>query len=267
MFVRSEEPGAAQIATNSQETFFPGVGHWGEFHPIIQKMNAHHTKKRRIELTFLCAVKVNVFGLKQRLLEPLPGWRGQQCACPPGRPLDEAGVVRNAKKAGVMALLAPGLDGQPCLLLMQRTLDGSAHSGQLAFPGGAEEPADRGNMLTTAMREMEEEVGVTLEEGNVLGALSPLYIPPSRFLVYPFVAWLDALPKFRLQEEEVADVLMVPLSGFPRAGERWGSFPIRTPRGTMTVPGMPCGGQILWGATAMMISELLIVLEEANFVP
>lgn len=267
MFVGSEEPGGAQITTNGQESFFSGVGHWGEFHPVIQKVNAHHTKKRRIELTFLCAVNVEILGLKQRLLEPLPGWRGQQCACPPGRPSDDAGVVRNAKKAGVMALLVPGLDGQPCLLLMRRTLDGSPHSGQLAFPGGAEEPADRGNMLTTAMREMEEEVGVKLDEGNVLGALSPLYIPPSRFLVYPFVAWVDSLPKFCLQEEEVADVLMVPLSEFPRAGERWGSCQIRTPRGTLTAPGIPCGGQILWGATAMMISELLIVLEEANFVP
>ena len=267
MFVCSKKPRGAQIAPYGQETFFSGVCHRGEFHPIIQKMNAHHTKKRRIELTFLCTVNVKVLGLKQRLLEPLPGWSGQQCACPPGRPSDDVVGLRNAKKAGVMALLAPGSDGQPCLLLMQRTMDGSAHSGQLAFPGGAEEPADRGNMLTTAMREMEEEVGVKLDEDNVLGALSPLYIPPSRFLVYPFVAWVDALPKFRLQVDEVADVLMVPLSEFPRAGDNWGSCPIRTPRGTMIVPGMPCGGQILWGATAMMIAELLIVLEEANFVP
>ena len=146
---------------------------------------------------------------------------------------------------------------------MRRTLDGSPHSGQLAFPGGAEEPEDEGDLQRTALREFEEEVGVSLSSAQTLGPLSSLYIPPSDFLVQPFVAWSSGRLRFQIQEEEVAEVLTLPLFQFPKGP--WPLQEVSVRGGRMRVPGWPCGGQILWGATAMMLAELRLLCELANF--
>ena len=102
---------------------------------------------------------------------------------------------------------------------MLRTQDGSPHSGQLSFPGGAEEPGDEGDLLTTALRECREEVGVAVHTSRVLGPLTPLFIPPSQFWVHPFVAWSPNTPAFLLQATEVADVLLLPLDDLPGADQ------------------------------------------------
>ena len=142
---------------------------------------------------------------------PLPGWPSQSLACPPGRPRDLEERVRDARQAGVVSLLC-WHEGQWQVLLMLRTRDNTPHSGQLAFPGGAAEALDGGDLTRTALRELEEEVGISLREDQIMGRLSPIYIPPSHFFVQPVVACCDGLPHIRLQEEEVAAVMWVPLS-------------------------------------------------------
>ena len=203
--------------------------------------------------------------LTRRLAQPLPGWDAQKLACPPGRPEDAPDVLDKARRAGVVALICPNEADEPCLVLMRRTRDGSPHSGQLAFPGGAEEGVDEDDLMRTAMREMHEEVGVELRPDQIAGPLSPLYIPPSRFWVQPYVACLAHTPSFKLQAEEVASVLMVPLTSFPEARERWPERPVSG--GLYKAPGMPVDGDWLWGATAMMVAELLVLLKETNFAP
>ena len=203
--------------------------------------------------------------LTRRLALPLPGWEAQKVACPPGRPRDAPEVLGKAKRAGVVALICPNEAAEPCLVLMRRTRDSSPHSGQLAFPGGAEEGGDEGDLMRTAMREMREEVGVNLRPDQIAGPMTPLYIPPSRFLVQPFVAYLADTPSFTLQEEEVASVLMVPLMEFPEANRPWPLYPVSG--GAYMVPGMPLDGDLLWGATAMMVAELLVLLKGSNFAP
>ena len=94
----------------------------------------------------------------------LPGWKAQSLACPPGRPPDVVEKMAQAKRAGVMCLLCPDGEGRWSVVLMKRTEDGTAHSGQLAFPGGAEDPEDSGNLMLTAIRECAEEVGVEVPE-------------------------------------------------------------------------------------------------------
>ena len=134
---------------------------------------------------------------------PLPGWPSQSLACPPGRPRDLEERVRDARQAGVVSLLC-WHEGQWQVLLMLRTRDNTPHSGQLAFPGGAAEPSDGGDLTNTALRELEEEVGISLKEDQIVGRLSPIYIPPSDFFVQPVVACCDEVPTIHLQEEEVA---------------------------------------------------------------
>lgn len=190
------------------------------------------------------------------LSEALPGWEAQQWACPPGRPKDVDERIRQARRAGVMAIICPNEEGTWSVLLMQRTVDGSPHSGQISLPGGAEESSDRGDLKRTAMRECAEEVGVELHEHQVIGALSPLYIPPSDFWVLPFVAWCASRPQIRRQHEEVARIMFLPLERLPMPGFHWPNHIVKVGGGSMQVPGMLCQNQLLWGATAMMLSEL-----------
>jgi hypothetical protein len=81
------------------------------------------------------------------------------------------------------------------------------------------------------------------------------------------VAWSAQTPEFRLQEEEVADVLVKPLQDFPQSGTTWPSQPVPVRGGHIRVPGWNCGDHVLWGATAMMMAELLAVCEGAGFGP
>lgn len=197
----------------------------------------------------------------------LPGWEVQALACPPGRPPDVAEKMAAAKRAGVMCLLCPNHEGRWSVVVMKRTEDGTTHSGQLAFPGGAEEPADEGDLMQTALRECAEEVGVKVPPQRVLGVLSSVYIPPSDFFVQPYVAWSPKPLSFELQVEEVAEILVLPLDTLPLPQTPWPLQRMTVGRGTIRVPGWPCQGQVLWGATAMMMAELRAVCHLAGFGP
>ena len=174
---------------------------------------------------------------------------------------------RAARRAGVVALLCPNAEGHWSLVFMRRTQDGSPHSGQLSFPGGAEEPLDNGDLIRTAFRECEEEVGVALNESHLVGAMTPLYIPPSSFWVQPVLAVADELPQFVKEPTEVADILVTPLSELPAAGEVWPTKRIASRRGTVVSPGCDVGKAVLWGATAMMTAEVLSLCHGAGFPP
>ena len=197
----------------------------------------------------------------------VPGWSAQKLACPPGRP--KAGMTedRAARRAGVVALLCPNDHGQWSLVFMRRTQDGSPHSGQLSFPGGAEEASDGGDLVRTALREFEEEVGVALDRSHLVGALTPLYIPPSSFWVQPVLAVVDALPQFVKEPTEVAEILVTPLSRLPAPGIVWPTKRIASRRGTVESPGCDVGEGVLWGATAMMTAEVLGLCHGAGFPP
>ena len=200
-------------------------------------------------------------------LHGLPGWSAQKLACPPGRLKEGMTEDLAARRAGVVALLCPNAQGQWSLVFMRRTQDGSSHSGQLSFPGGAEEASDWADLVRTALRECEEEVGVALDEAHLVGAMTPLYIPPSSFWVQPVLAVVDELPTFVKEPIEVAEILVIPLSGLPCAGETWPTQRFEGRRGTFMSPGWDVGGTVLWGATAMMTAEVLSLCDEAGFPP
>jgi 8-oxo-dGTP pyrophosphatase MutT (NUDIX family) len=148
--------------------------------------------------------------------------------------------------------------GHTRLVLMKRPTYPGVHSAQVSFPGGEREAFDADD-LATALREVEEEIGFARQHLEVLGPSSPLYIPPSNFLVKPFLAVAESLPQLTLDPNEVADVLLPPLEVFVNAeAPDWTELTVMgQPR---RVPGFSWNNEFIWGATAMMIAELRALL-------
>ncbi|MFM7309534.1 MAG: NUDIX hydrolase, partial [Flavobacteriales bacterium] len=157
------------------------------------------------------------------------------------------------RESAVIMLISPSANGLVTVLI-KRTNRGDVHGGQLAFPGGKLEAGE--SHQEAAWRELEEEIGVRHHEIQVLGELSPIYIPPSHFVVQPFVAWMEELPQWQLQTSEIEEVLIAPLIQFSahfkeerlisrKNGENW------------RVMGYPVGKHFLWGATGMMVNEFM----------
>ena len=197
--------------------------------------------------------------LRERLQRPLPGLEAQLRMCPPqrGAPDQWDEAQRNARRAAVLALLYP-FDGTTGLVLTQRHEDLKAHSGQISFPGGRIEPGE--SPTEAALREGWEEVGINRREVDVLGHLTDLYIPPSDFTVTPVVAAIPTRPVFRPQEEEVDVIIEVPVpalldpAAHTSAVWTFGEHEV-------DIPYFAFGEFEIWGATAMMLAELLAVME------
>jgi len=172
-------------------------------------------------------------------------------------------IPASARPSAVLFLLF-GEEASPRILLIRRSADGRAHGGQIAAPGGRWEPADA-DLRTTALRETEEEVGIRPAGVDVLGALTPLYIPVSNFLVHPFVGWMPALPPLVTSEREVAGTLKPALGALfsPDAKIQTTVRPSSAPGLVLDVPAYRLDDDtIIWGATAMMLAELEAVWEE-----
>lgn len=198
--------------------------------------------------------------LSQRLQQPLPGH--QRMHSSPRTPVVTA-VPATARPSAVLLLLFP-VDRHLNLLLIKRTEDGHAHSGQISFPGGKQDPEDS-NLMATALREAWEEVGLTKEKVSVLGQLTPLYIPVSNYHVFPFVAMTQERPAYQLSQDEVAAVLETPLLDILNPATKI-TTRIALPRERGLVRKVQAyrlrDGSIVWGATAMILAELEMLLEE-----
>ncbi len=154
-----------------------------------------------------------------------------------------------------MLLLLHPLGEDFSLVLIERPSHLSKHAGQIAFPGGRREEEE--SRWETALRETQEEIGIEPDSVSRLGALTPLYIPPTSFCVYPFVGWTNEIKSFSLDPGEVASAFSVPLSTFvdgPR--EMVSVSPI-----DRLVPAFRVFGHVVWGATAMMLAELAQIVE------
>ena len=166
---------------------------------------------------------------------------------------------KKCREAAVLALLYPDADGEAHLLLTARPDALRDHAGQIAFPGGRREDGE--TFERTALRETHEEVGIAPPSVTVLGALTPIYIPPTRFCAYPFVGAVAELPPLTLQPDEVARVLHVPLSTLLDPATRaTGNWTVRDEPSAVPLYRLP-GGDV-WGATAMMLAELLAIVRE-----
>jgi 8-oxo-dGTP pyrophosphatase MutT (NUDIX family) len=164
------------------------------------------------------------------------------------------------KRAAVMAMFYPNAENTTSMLLILRKTYPGVHSNQIGFPGGQQEDADTG-LLETALRETEEEVGVPREEITVIRSLSQLYIPPSNFEVRPYIGLYDKRRPFVPQQSEIEALVEVPL--YELMDDRLLiTQRLRTSYADETeVPAFQLSGHVVWGATAMMLSEIKELLK------
>lgn len=162
------------------------------------------------------------------------------------------------KTAAVMMLLYPKEHLTHLVLIVRNSYKG-VHSSQIAFPGGKYEKEDA-NFMQTALRETCEEIGIRQDKIEVLKAFTHLYIPPSNFMVYPFLGICRDEIDFYPEPTEVADIIELPLATFLRDSIVINAVMTTSYAKCIEVPAFKIEGHIVWGATAMMLSELKIVL-------
>jgi len=188
----------------------------------------------------------------------LPGVEAQHKLAPLVRIQELSEIDIKAKKpnkAGVMALFYPDKNEITHLVLILRKTYKGVHSNQVGFPGGRVENFDK-NLKYTALRETEEEVGIPQRDVRVVKKLTKLYIPPSNFWVHPYVGLLDTTPKLIPQESEVEKILEIDLEDFMDERSLISQQLSTSYAKNIEVPAFSLNGHVVWGATAMMLSEL-----------
>jgi 8-oxo-dGTP pyrophosphatase MutT (NUDIX family) len=166
--------------------------------------------------------------------------------------------IEDAKKSAVLLLLYPD-QGTWYLPFIKRTVDGTVHSGQIAFPGGKHEDHDS-DYIETAKREAEEEIGIRGQDVIVINSLSPLIIPVSNFIVYPVVGYIDYKPKFSMLEEEVAEIHVVDIESL--ISNSITNKTIQAGNLEIKAPFYEFDDFEVWGATAMILTEFLDVISK-----
>ncbi|KRD09877.1 NUDIX hydrolase [Flavobacterium sp. Root901] len=166
---------------------------------------------------------------------------------------------KNPRIAAVMMLFYPKNEKTHLTLIVRNAYNG-VHSSQIAFPGGKYETTDL-NYQETALRETNEEIGVSPEKIEIIKQFSPMYIPPSNFLVHPYLGIAKEELSFYPDAREVASIIELPLSVF-LDDEIIMEATLSTSYGNdILVPAFNIQNHIVWGATAMILSELRDVLK------
>jgi 8-oxo-dGTP pyrophosphatase MutT (NUDIX family) len=200
--------------------------------------------------------------LEQRLQKPLPGISAQLKMSSIARlqKLLRFSFPDDAKQSSVLVLFYP-FEGKIGLVLMLRPEYPGIHSGQISLPGGKREETDE-SLIYTALREAQEEIGVDPVKVQIIGQLTEMYIPPSNFMVTPVVGYQTSRPNFRMDSKEVAKIIEIGLDDLLDERNRQMKKMKLSLGLTLKVPSYFIRGNIIWGATAMILSELKeIVLE------
>jgi len=163
-----------------------------------------------------------------------------------------------AKDSSVLCLVYPDKNNKSKLVFILRKKSSGHHSGQIAFPGGKSESFDK-NSWQTALREAEEEVGIKPDKIIMIKKLTPVYIPVSNYKVQAFLGYTNQRPDFVKQEEEVEEILEFPLIDF--INNRLLSIEKTYFGKTFTLYAFQSGKWKIWGATAMILSEIVDLLE------
>lgn len=198
--------------------------------------------------------------IQDALLKPLPGAAAQHLMAPKLRKTTAELLLESPshRLSSVMILLYPDVHGLLSTVFIERPVNLGVHSGQIAFPGGKEDPED-GSPRVTALRETEEEIGIPAAAISVIGSLSPLFIPASNFLVNPYIGVINHIPEFIPSADEVRSLIPAPISEVVAFVPEEKEF--KTSYGQLFAPCFSFKGHFIWGATAMIISEFREMLK------
>ena len=163
----------------------------------------------------------------------------------------------NAKLAGVMVLFYPKESEWQMVLIERQSFDErDQHKGQISFPGGKFDPSDA-DLSNTAIRETQEEIGVFSQYIQILGSLTPIYISVSNFHVFPYIGIMNFAPIFKPQWSEVKEIIEIPILDLLNPSyQKLSDIQIHKDFVLNDVPCFNMKEKIIWGATAMIISEI-----------
>lgn len=197
------------------------------------------------------------------VLEDLPGQKAHEMMMPSIRrsmPMDLSKIT-NAKLSSVLLLLYPN-DGKVMFPLTKRHDYNGTHGGQISLPGGKIEGNE--SRIQTALREAEEEIGIGQNDVEVIGSLTEMYIPPSNFKVLPVLGMLDQRPSFVKEDYEVESILEVSIDEvFNTKNHKVMDMPVRNTT-LKNTPYFDIQGHVVWGATAMILSELVALIKSTR---
>lgn len=198
--------------------------------------------------------------LRTNLQEPLPGVEAQfeMAHVKREKVLSNSYESQNYRPSAVLILLYPNEQQQTSVLLIERMTYDGHHSGQIAFPGGKAEPTDI-DLQATALREFFEETGSDVTP-TVIGKLTPVYIPVSKFMVQPFVSYVNQKPNFSASAYEVNELIEWEINHLLNPDIIKETTIEPTPGYKIKTPYFDVQGKVLWGATAMMLNELKKIL-------
>lgn len=198
--------------------------------------------------------------LKSALKEPLPGQAAQQRMMPisSGNRNMNQNVNATPKEGSVLILLYPK-DHQIYFPLMLRPNYNGVHGGQISLPGGRKELYDKDH-TATATREAEEEIGVKANDIIVLGQLTELYVFASNFKVTPVLGYVSEPPMFIPNPYEVESIIETSLEDLLNK-DRIKTKKLNVRGFEIEAPYFDVDGNIVWGATAMILSEFKALLE------
>ncbi len=207
-------------------------------------------------LTFINILKIS-------LKEKLPAEISHKKFLPKTRKIEiiNNNLNHNLKKSAVMIILFRKIDKIFSILIKRNEYNG-VHSAQIGLPGGKFENIDI-NLENTAIRETFEEIGVLINSYQIIGSLTPIIIPVSNFIVYPFISYIDNVENFKLDSKEVSEIIFYDIDDLFNDNNILMTN-VSAVDNVIEAPAFNLNKNIVWGATAMILSELKDIMKH-NF--
>ena len=199
--------------------------------------------------------KETIHELFEAFNRPLPGFEAHLELAPYRKKVELNIKKNNPKIASTLLLLYPNHNDIYFCLIERQTYKGT-HSNQISFPGGKNEIGE--TIKDTALRECNEEIGVQIDEINIIGELTQVYVPPSNFLIHPFVGYSDFKPNFKPNTREVKSIIEIKVNDLYKSElikKTKMSFGPKDQRFQVDVPYMDLNNKIVWGATSVILNE------------
>ena len=205
--------------------------------------------------------KETIHELYEAFNRSLPGFEAHLELAPYRKKVELNIKKNNPKIASTLLLLYPNNNDIYFCLTERQTYKGT-HSNQISFPGGKNEIGE--TIKETALRECNEEIGVQIHEINIIGELTQVYVPPSNFLIHPFVGYCDFKPNFKPNLREVKSIIEIKIYDLYKSElikKTKMTFGTKNQRFQTDVPYMDLNNKIVWGATSVILNEFRKMLK------